>query len=230
MTKQLTLNLTLHPNSTFDNFYNAAAAPVLNALQQLLKKKPAQAVYIYGKIGMGCSHLLQATCHAAGALGLSCSYLSLAYLKTASPDILHGLENIDLVAIDDLAALAGHHAWEEALFHFYNRAIQKKNRIVIAASNLPANIGLHLPDLVSRLQAMLVLPIPENTDAEKLLAIQMQANTRGLELSEEVGQFLLNRTQRDMASLCRTLDQLDQASLAAQRRLTIPFLKMVLGV
>jgi DnaA family protein len=51
---------------------------------------------------------------------------------------------------------------------------------------------------------------------------------RGFELPDETAQYLLRRLPRDMATLCRFLDELDEASLAAQRRLTVPFVKEVM--
>ena len=56
-----------------------------------------------------------------------------------------------------------------------------------------------------------------------------RARLRGLELPPETGRYLLNHYRRDMASLCALLDELDLASLAAQRRLTIPFVKGILS-
>jgi len=56
----------------------------------------------------------------------------------------------------------------------------------------------------------------------------LRSRWRGLELPDEVGQFLLRRTSRSSAALFSLLDRLDQAALTAQRRLTVPFVKSVL--
>ena len=65
-------------------------------------------------------------------------------------------------------------------------------------------------------------------DAEQIAALQLRATQRGVELPDEVAQFLARRLPRDMTSLCAFLDELDEASLSAQRRLTIPFVRAVL--
>ena len=52
---------------------------------------------------------------------------------------------------------------------------------------------------------------------------------RGLQMSDEVGRFILTRGERSMSALFELLERLDQASLQAQRKLTIPFLKETLG-
>jgi DnaA family protein len=60
-------------------------------------------------------------------------------------------------------------------------------------------------------------------------ALRLRAGQRGLDLPDETASFLLNRTRRDMASLYRLLDELDKEALIARRRLTIPFVREVLG-
>jgi DnaA family protein len=65
-------------------------------------------------------------------------------------------------------------------------------------------------------------------EPEQIAALQLRAQLRGLELPDETAQFMLRRLPRDMAHLYDFLDQLDQASLIAQRRLTVPFVKEVL--
>jgi DnaA family protein len=62
----------------------------------------------------------------------------------------------------------------------------------------------------------------------KLRALQERASARGLELSDEAASYLLQHARRDMRSLLGVLDRLDRASLAAHRRLTVPFIRQVL--
>ena len=61
-------------------------------------------------------------------------------------------------------------------------------------------------------------------DDERLEAVRLRARNRGLEMPEEVARYILARYPRDLDSLFALLDRLDRASLAEQRRLTIPFL------
>ena len=64
---------------------------------------------------------------------------------------------------------------------------------------------------------------------EKLHALMAGARRRGLELPVATGRYILRHTARDMGSLLTLLDRLDLASLAAQRRLTIPFVRVLIG-
>jgi DnaA family protein len=229
--KQLPLNIRLRDTATFDNFYVAKNALILTYLDALLAKTDGYSrVYLVGNPGVGRSHLLQAACHQANILGYTSTYLPLNESANLSPAILEGLDTMGLVCIDDVQAIAGQAEWEEALFHFYNRSEAAQNRFVMTGNKVPDKLGLKLPDLVSRLNACVRFQIQALNDDEKRAALQQRAKARGLIISNEVGDFLLHRYSRDMATLFTLLDQLDQASLVAQRKLTIPFIKTILGV
>ena len=75
----------------------------------------------------------------------------------------------------------------------------------------------------------MVFQLRELAEEDKLHALQLRASRRGLQMPDEVAAFILNRGTRSMNALFELLERLDQASLQAQRKLTIPFLKEVLG-
>ena len=156
-------------------------------------------------------------------------YLPLQELLTLAPELLEGLEQQALIAIDDVQAIAGMPQWEEALFHLYNRVRDCGHRLVVSATVAPAGLTLTLPDLTSRLGWGPVFQLAALSDTDKRAALQMRARRRGLELGNEVPEYLLRRCPRDMDSLFSLLNQLDRASLVAQRRLTIPFVRELLG-
>ena len=222
---QLPLGIGLKDSATFDNFYAAGNELVLQALQQGNDRM----VYLWGPPGCGKTPLLQALCHATAANGSSPVYLPLQELVALSPELLEGLEQQALIAIDDIQMIAGKALWEEALFHLYNRIRDRGQRLVVSATVAPAGLALTLPDLVSRLGWGPVFQLASLTDADKRAALQMRARLRGLELGDEVAEYMLRRYPRDMDSLFNLLNQLDHASLAAQRRLTIPFVRDLLG-
>jgi DnaA family protein len=126
--------------------------------------------------------------------------------------------------------IAGRPLWEEAFFYLYNRLHDAGKRLIVTANVLPKSLGLVLPDLVSRLSWGVVFQIQGLTDTEKLQVLTLRAQRRGMTLSEDVGKFILNHCPRHMATLSSAFEALDKASLAAQRKLTIPFVKTVLQV
>lgn len=227
---QLTLGLSLKDEATFENFYATENAEIISALKKTASGAGERIVYLCGTRSQGCSHLLQASCHYAHQHQLRSVYLPLASLITHTPDVLSGLETLALICLDDLHVVAGRPEWEEAIFYLYNRIYDSGGRIIIAAHDLPKSINLGLPDLVSRLSWGIVYQLHLLTDAEKLSVLIMRANRRGISLSEEVGKYIMTHCPRHMGTLFAALDALDKASLAAQRRLTIPFVKEVLQI
>jgi len=219
--QQLTLRIGLRDSATFANFHAGDNAASLHLLQQATEPF----VYLWGGWGSGRSHLLQAACHAETARGGTPAYLPLAELAAGGVEILDGLEQMSLVCLDDLQSVIGDAAWEESLFHLYNRVRDGGARLLAAADAGPAALGVRLADLASRLAWGPVFQLQMLDDAGKLAALQLRARARGMELSEEVGTYLLRRCPRDMHALFEMLERLDQASLAAQRRLTIPFVR-----
>ena len=218
---QFTLNIRLRDDATLDNFY------VANKNQELINYMPSSA-YIWGKPGSGRSHLLQACCNKITAEHSVAIYLPLAEIENLSVHILENLENVALICLDDIDNIIGNNIWEEAVFHLINRVYLSKTNLLVTASAAPNNLKFNLPDLQSRLTACVIFQLHALTDEQKLAALQMRAKIRGLSLPTAVAKFLLTYCARDTASLFLILEKLDQASLALQRKLTIPFVKHVL--
>jgi DnaA family protein len=230
MINQLTLGVGLKDEATFANYYAGKNGPLIQELKKSASGSGERVTYFCGIGGQGCTHLLQAACHEAHRYKLTSVYIPLASLIDYSPDIFEGLESLMLVCIDDLHLIAGRPAWEEAFFHAYNRIHDAGSRLIVTANVMPKALGLALPDLVSRLSWGVVFQLQPLTDNEKLAVLMMRAERRGMALSEEVGKFILNHCPRHMSTLFAALDALDKASLAAQRKLTIPFVKTVLQI
>ncbi len=227
---QLPLGVRLRADATFDNFVVGDNALVVEQLKSISAGQGAElSLMIHGQSGVGCSYLLQACCHQAEAQDLSAIYLPLSEVVELSVEILESLESYDLVCIDEMELIAGHRAWEEALFHLFNRLRETERRLIIAAHNRPDDIGLGLPDLTSRLNWGLVLQVRGLNDEQKVDALRAYERALGLNLSEDVLKFLLNRSQRNLTQMFQQLETLDQASLREKRRITIPFVKQVLG-
>ena len=172
---------------------------------------------------------LQAACLRFEQRGEPAVYLPLAEVVEYGPALLDNLEQCELVCLDNLDAVAGRADWEEALFHLFNRLRDSGRRLLLSANCSPRELPVGLPDLQSRLTLALVFQLQSLSDEDKLRALQLRASRRGLQLSDEVGRFILTRGTRSMSALFELLERLDQASLQAQRKLTIPFLKATLG-
>ncbi len=226
MSRQLALPVGLSDHAQFDTFLDAGNAEAGAAMRQLAAGDGPSPVWLCGPRGSGKSHLLQAACAAArGAV----SYLPLGRLSSHGPGLLEGLERCRLVCIDDVHAVAGEDAWERALFALYNALHDAGGALVLAAPRPPGGVGIALADLASRLAAARVYGLQPLDEARLLVALQNRAARRGFDLPDETGRWMLRRLPRDAATLFELLDRLDLAALAAQRRLTVPFVRETLA-
>ena len=237
---QLSLAVQLSDFATFDNFYLGANDQLVSTLKQDIAHESIapetgasgqsnSCFYIWGADGSGRSHILQAACHLAKIHDLSSIYLPLNEVIEYGPESLDGLEGMDVVCLDNIGCIVGNSDWEQALFHFFNKVRDLKKLLIVAAKLPPKQLGVTLPDLTSRLGWGQVFQLHLLQDEEKLDALQMRSSRRGIELTREVAQYILHRGARDMTSLFSVLEQLDDASLQARRRLTIPFVKDVMA-
>jgi DnaA family protein len=225
--RQLPLGIRLREGATFANYYPGGNRDAVQILRASLGAA-GEFIYLWGGAGTGKTHLLQAVCQLDAAQARPLAYLPLRELSAFSPELLEGVESLPLVIVDDIDAVAGRADWEAGLFHLYNRIRERNGRLFMAGSHSPAAAGIVLPDLRSRLAGGIVLQLRALDDREKAEALRLQARQRGMEMPEDVAAYLLRRCPRDMTALFKLLDVLDQASLAAQRKLTIPFVKEVL--
>jgi DnaA family protein len=139
--------------------------------------------------------------------------------------MLEGLETLDLIAVDDVQAIAHERPWEEAVFGLFNRCRDLGTRMLFSATCGPAALPLQLPDLRSRLAWGLTLALRPLDEPGRLELLQSLAARRALRLPEDVARYLLERTARHPSNLVETIARLDQASMAQKRRLTIPFVR-----
>jgi len=227
--EQLPLAIQLRDDATFENFYSGRHALLLNQLKQQLARGERY-IYLFGPDGCGRSHLLQAACHAATALGLSSCFLPLAELRDYAPqDLFEGLEQLSLVCLDDIQAVIGEPVWEEQLFHLFNRLLDHKVALLVAADRSVRELNPALADLSSRLNWGVVYQLQQADDEERLKVFCFRASQRGIAIEDEVARFIYHRCQRDMNALLEVLDKLDLASIKQQRRVTIPFVKATLA-
>ena len=235
VTEQIPLRFTWQDGFLFENFFAGASAEsnaeAVHYLQRMASGKigssdaDEQFLFLWGFADTGKSHLLQAACQCAADSGVSIAYLPLKEIGDLQSEMFTGLEQLSLVCIDDVQVLAGNRQCEEALFHLYNRMRDAGSKMIVTGNAAPSALPVELADLRSRLSWGPVFHLLELNDENKIQALQLRAKTRGFELTEDVGLFLIRRSARDMVSLFTLLDKLDEASLAQHRRLTIPFVR-----
>jgi DnaA family protein len=232
--KQLPLAIRLRDTSVFASYFPGRNSSVVDALQALTARRAGPSdgptcVWVHGPLSVGKTHVLQAMCAHAHAHSQTAAYLPLAEVASLGGEILSGYGHFSLVGLDDAETVAGNADWERALFRLHRELDEQGGRLVLAATAPPAALPFKLADLASRLNGGVVLTLQPLDEPEQVEALQLRAQLRGCELPEETAQFLLRRLPRNMAALCAFLDELDEASLVAQRRrLTVPFVRTVM--
>ena len=212
---------------TFDSFVAGNNTVAAGLAQQTALGKGENQLYFWGGPGLGKSHLLQASCNLAAKNQQTVCYLTQREIANQSVDMFDGLEQLELICLDEIDTWLVDAAWETALFDLINRVRENKNRLIMASAQPPDEAFVKLPDLRSRLFWGPVFQLQGLSDKEKYQALRFRARQSGLELPENVADYLMQRYPRDMFGLFERLAVLDKASMAMQRRLTIPLLKSV---
>lgn len=231
MSNQLTLNVKLNDDATFENFFlkeNSPNYPAVEVLRSQFLSHDNPFVYLWGAHGSGVSHLLQASCHKAFSQGFSAQYLSLSEFLDYSPEeLLDKLEGVSLVCLDNIQEISGKIGWEKALFHLYNRIKDSNAFLLLGANCSVRELSLELPDLQSRYSSAPVFQLSMSDDSDKLKIIQFRALRRGMKLNDDVAKYMIVRASREMKSLMHCLDVLEETSLQAKRKLSIPFVRKI---
>jgi DnaA family protein len=225
---QLPLGIRLRDTSVFASFFGGRNQPVIDALLSLPRGRTPTCVWLHGAAGVGKTHLLQALCAAGSQADDFAAYFPMLEASDLNAELLSGYGEFALVCVDDAQVIAGRDDWERALFRLHQELDEHGGRLVAAGAAPPAAAAFRLPDLASRLNGGLVMTLQPLDEQEQIAALQLRARLRGVELPDEAAQFLLRRLPRNMAALCAFLDELDEASLVAQRRLTVPFVRDVI--
>lgn len=225
---QIPLHLNLQEVYQLENFY-FCQRELDQAITSFCELSKIDFLFLWGAKASGKTHLALAIIDQLQQTK-RVLYLPLVELVThGSPNVLESVEELDLLCIDDVDAIAGMQEWEEALFHCFNRLQQTGCQLLVASQYNPAMTTIKLPDLRSRLATGLVYQLETLNDKAKHKILMLQAKSRGLKLPEEVAEYLLRHHSRDITKLMVLLKQLNSASMAEKRRLTIPFVRHVLA-
>lgn len=226
-TPQLPLGVELPQTATLESFVGATNADARTAVNGVINATGKQA-YLHGPAATGKTHLLQAACRVVAEIGQRSAYVPLRQLQRQATALLPGMQTLDCVCLDDVGAIAGSRETEIALIGMIDGLRANNSRLLIADRYPVAELPFELADLASRLAWGSVHALMEPDDGDKEQLLIQRAAQRGMQLPQSTARYLLRHGQRDVPSLMAALAKLDTASLAAKRRLTIPFVRETL--
>lgn len=224
---QLPLALRYPPDQRLESFVGAPEG-ALAQLRAIASGDSHDWIYLEGEAGTGKTHQALATCSAAQHHGRQATFLPLAAAAGRMREAVESLEGRDLVALDGLDAIAGSRDDEVALFDFHNRARASGVTVVYTARQAPAQLGLVLPDLRSRLAQCVRVVLHALDDEGRAAVLRERAIRRGLSIDEASIDWIVAHSGPELGPLVIMLDWLDRESLAAKRRITVPFLRQLL--
>ena len=224
---QLPLALRYPPDQRLETYVDAPEG-VIAQLRAIAVGARADWLYLAGNAGSGKTHLALSLCAAAEQAGRQAAYLPLQAAAGRLRDALESLEGREVIALDGLEAIAGHREDEVALFDFHNRARSVGVSVLYTGRAMPDGLALLLPDLRSRLSQCVRIALPVLDDAGRTAVLRERAQRRGLAIDDAAIEWLLVHSGRELSGLVALLDRLDRESLAAKRRITVPFLRSVL--
>ena len=228
MSEQLVLPILQTAEMTFDNFYALENEEAVSTIKETIEGNKQNSFFIAGPHGVGKTHLLHAAVNMQRDNYVSAAYISMRWSNWY--DSLDGLDPSGLICIDDLDKIECDLHKQEIIFHLFNQVLDSNGIMILAASKTPVNMQLELADLASRLSWGVVFKLSELLDEQIPLVLHNLAFDIGLSLSREVINFLLTRCSRKLVDLIAIIKILDKASLSERRRVTVPFVKDVLGI
>ncbi|MEM8845431.1 MAG: DnaA regulatory inactivator Hda [Pseudomonadota bacterium] len=227
---QQVFDFNLIPENTIETFYTKDSA-LINVLKNAAARELNELqLFFWGGVGSGKTHLLQAVCHIAQNKKFRVIYLPMSDVFSYSPEVLKDLNALDIVCIDDVHLISQRKKWEIALFDLINQMRAAESLIVMSSCQSPSEDIFDLADLNSRSTWGPVYKLPQLNDDDLKQVLMLHAKKSGLELSDEVCNYLLTRHKRDLSLLVKVLDKLTRLSLREQRKITIPFVKQVLSI
>jgi chromosomal replication initiation ATPase DnaA len=179
---------------------------------------PSRALALHGPAGCGKTHLVHLWCaQTAGVIVAG---------ETLGEEVVARLvsERRHRIAIDD-----ADRACEQALLHIYNFCMETRGGLLVTARQPPASWSAVLPDLDSRLRAVLAIGIGLPDDALLGAILVKHFADRQLRVAPEVIAYLLTHMERSFAAAAELASRLDLASLRDRRAVTVPLARQLIS-
>ena len=234
--------LKLHPDYTFDNFVVGPSNRLAHASCVAVSNSPGNTynpLFIYGNSGLGKTHLLQAVCFEARRnfstaviQFLSCEDFVNRFIRAIEEGNLAGFQSrfrtVDTLVIDDVQFLREREHSQEEFFHTFNALYNNGKQIILSADSPPARIPSLEERLISRFNWGLVTGIDPPSYETRVAIIQKKAHLRGLDISDEIAEYIGRKLQANIRELEGALTTIYAVATTTGRPITLELAQMAL--
>ena len=218
---QLGLPISLNSKMLLDNFI--ANSELVNLIHQLLQKKKASEIYVYGLTGQGKTHVLQGVVLKALEMDKNAIYIDC--IDSFPEHLFDFIGQLNFISFDNVDLISSNN--QETFFDLYNRARQAGVVILVSGSNFPGDLTV-MKDLKTRLSLAAVYKLEELNDELTMDVLNKQMSDRNLTIDSKIYEYLFKNYSRDLNTLVSAMNELDKASLQSKKAISIPFVKTVL--
>jgi len=210
----------LNPKYTFDTFVVGSCNRLAYAAALEVVENPGRSynpLFIYGGVGLGKTHLLQAIGHVAPASNLQVLYVSaeqftnefvIALQERKMEEFNHKYRSVDMLLIDDIYFITGKEQTQETLFHTFNELHNGNHQIVFTSNRSPKSMPLLEDRLRSRFEWGLIVDIQPPNFETRLAILQAKAEREGVSVSSDVLEFIAHQIQHNMRELEGSLNRI----------------------
>jgi DnaA-homolog protein len=223
--KQIALPLSSAQRPSFATFLEGDNAQALSALRCLLTGQFDGPLYLWGPQASGKTHLLSSARQQITANGHGVGWLGANDANRAWPSDLVFDPSWRLVVLDDVDGYSEEQ--QQQAFAWFIHAQSASCKVLAAGRYRPSELSLR-DDLTSRLAWGQVHALQPLSEADCRLALQRSARVRGINLGDDIVDFVMRRFSRDLGSQMQLLDMLDRFALENKRAVTIPLITAML--
>ena len=225
--RQLALQIQINERASLDNFFiSKNNNKAIQILKNILERSNNGAQIFIDDLGSnGKSYLLQAICNDFSNSNNSTIYIPMQKAINLEPSILEGINDLNLICLDDIDLISNQRDWELALFNLINECYEKDCFLLLSGSIEKLEV---IPDLISRIKKMEILRLKAIDDDELLRATQSISKNLNIEISDKNMNYLINNSRRDIKTVFGILSQLEKESLERKKSIGLNLIKEVI--